>query len=454
MYFNFIWKICEQIPRFITNSSSNRLSDQSSEQQKIDTISSNESVLLAAKLGILFLLEAYIHARDKPNMLQWIDLLTRLFNSNKQACQWLITYLSTEPSCDQPSAPRRRRPQQQNLFTIFLVSSKRTKTPSSLNTAKQRQQQQKSGLSTLNDTSRANIRFMSEYFTFLIEFSRSGIKQCLMLIKSGAIIKCPEFYLNSRRPPNKKLDLSHKSAKAISRSQLKSKQPLKARVHQQQQSQKKRNKRKKKKMNSKQDMVSDTESINSVCSSSSQLLSTSSSSTASWSAASSTTSSILSSFLSSSSSSSSSDGDTASSSSLSDDDHDEVEEDDDDKDDERNEDNMDDIIPIHDQNSKLKVFEKIIALIAHLVGMNTQYQNSVHHHPDSSSDPNKKLAKAKNQKLNLNFFYKSILDDINIKNVRNTRFVDSCQFVSLFSSRASSAREKTAEKSFVYSQIY
>ena len=51
--------------------------------------------------------------------------------------------------------------------------------------------------------------------------------------------------------------------------------------------------------------------------------------------------------------------------------------------------------------------------------MNTQYQNSVHHHPDSSSDPNKKLAKAKNQKLNLNFFYKSILDDINIKNVRN-----------------------------------
>ena len=96
MYFNFIWKICEQIPRFITNSSSNRLSDQSSEQQKIDTISSNESVLLAAKLGILFLLEAYIHARDKPNMLQWIDLLTRLFNSNKQACQWLITYLSTE----------------------------------------------------------------------------------------------------------------------------------------------------------------------------------------------------------------------------------------------------------------------------------------------------------------------------------------------------------------------
>ena len=129
MYFNFIWKICEQIPRFITNSSSNRLSDQSSEQQKIDTISSNESVLLAAKLGILFLLEAYIHARDKPNMLQWIDLLTRLFNSNKQACQWLITYLSTEPSCDQPSAPRRRRPQQQQRIKPQQRNSRKIYSP-------------------------------------------------------------------------------------------------------------------------------------------------------------------------------------------------------------------------------------------------------------------------------------------------------------------------------------
>jgi ketosteroid isomerase-like protein len=261
-----------------------------------------------------------------------------------------------------------------------------------------------------------------------------------MLIKSGAIIKCPEFYLNSRRPPNKKLDLSHKSAKAISRSPLKSKQQLKARAHQQhqqQQSQKKRNKRKKKKMNSKQDMVSDTESINSVCSSSSQLLSTSSSSTASWSAASSTTSSILSSFL------TSSDGDTASSSSLFDDDHDEVEEDDDDK----------DIIPIHDQNSKLKVFEKIIALIAYLVGMNTQYQHSVHHHPDSSSDPNKKLAKAKNQKLNLNFFYKSILDDINIKNVRNILVslirASSCRYSHL-SSQEPAVLEKKQQKNHLF----
>ncbi len=430
-YFNFVWQICDQIPRFIANSS-NRQADHSSEQ-KIDTLANNESLLLAAKLGISFLLEAYIHARDKPNMLQWIDLLTKLFNSNKQACQWLISFLSTEPEngggsqiCVKlffkcPNSSIRNMFQRLFLHVInrllrdeddkesshnkeivekfihyFLSLIEKTKS-SSMTTNKQ----QKSGLASLNDTSRPNIRFMSEYFTFLIEFSRSGIEQCLMLIKSGAIIKCSEFYLNSRRPPNKKQDLSNKLAKTMTKSPIKSKHPLKVR-HQQQQNQKKKNKRKKKKINSKQD-VSDTESINSVCSSSSQLLSTSSSSTASSSAASSSTSSILSSFL----SSSSSESDTDSSSSLSDDDND-IEEDDD-----------EDIIPIHDQKSKLKVFEKIITLIAHLVEMNTQYQHSVHHHHHPDSNSNRKLIKAKNQKLNLNFFYKSILDDININNVRN-----------------------------------
>jgi hypothetical protein len=48
--------------------------------------------------------------------------------------------------------------------------------------------------------SKPNIRFMSEYFTFLIEFSRSGIEQCLMLLKSSAIQKFSQFYLNNRRP--------------------------------------------------------------------------------------------------------------------------------------------------------------------------------------------------------------------------------------------------------------
>jgi ubiquitin carboxyl-terminal hydrolase 34 len=38
------------------------------------------------------------NARDKPNMLQCIDLLTKIFNSSKEACKWLINYLCTSDS--------------------------------------------------------------------------------------------------------------------------------------------------------------------------------------------------------------------------------------------------------------------------------------------------------------------------------------------------------------------
>ncbi len=31
-------------------------------------------------------------------MLQWIDLLTKIFNSSKEACKWLINYLCTSDS--------------------------------------------------------------------------------------------------------------------------------------------------------------------------------------------------------------------------------------------------------------------------------------------------------------------------------------------------------------------
>ena len=47
-----------------------------------------ESVaLLAAKLTASFVLETLIHAKEKPTMLQWIELLTKQFNSCQPACE-------------------------------------------------------------------------------------------------------------------------------------------------------------------------------------------------------------------------------------------------------------------------------------------------------------------------------------------------------------------------------
>ena len=96
----------------------------------------------------------------------------------------------------------------------------------------------------------------------------------------------------------------------------------------------------------------------------------------------------------------------------------------------------DDIIPLHDQKSKLKVFEKIISLISLLTEQNSIFTHRQHHNftlndtsvitPSDKIMVDAEIAKNKshntNQKLNLNFFYKSILDKTNLKDVGNILF--------------------------------
>jgi len=49
---------------------------------------SDTSVLiLPAQLSSLFLLETFIHAKEKPTMVQWIELLTKQFNQCHEACE-------------------------------------------------------------------------------------------------------------------------------------------------------------------------------------------------------------------------------------------------------------------------------------------------------------------------------------------------------------------------------
>jgi len=96
----------------------------------------------------------------------------------------------------------------------------------------------------------------------------------------------------------------------------------------------------------------------------------------------------------------------------------------------------DDIIPLHDQKSKLKVFEKIIALISFLSEQHSNYIHNQHHNfnkdtsknmPEKAMDTEKvsideNNSKKNTHKLNLNFFYKSILDKTNLKDVVNILF--------------------------------
>ena len=75
-YFDFIWQVCAQVPQTLTSNFS------------------TQSTLIAARLATYFVLETLIHAKEKPTIAQWIELLTKQFNNSPQACEWLINHLS------------------------------------------------------------------------------------------------------------------------------------------------------------------------------------------------------------------------------------------------------------------------------------------------------------------------------------------------------------------------
>lgn len=75
-YFDFIWQVCSQVPQTLPSSLAPK------------------STLISARLATLFVLETLIHAKEKPTLAQWIELLTKQFNNSQNACEWLIDHMS------------------------------------------------------------------------------------------------------------------------------------------------------------------------------------------------------------------------------------------------------------------------------------------------------------------------------------------------------------------------
>ena len=81
-YFSFVWQMCSYVPRGIICA-----------KESADTSPSLTPLLLATKLGVSFFLEVYIHSRDKPQIIQWAELLTKYLNASTDACMWLVDHL-------------------------------------------------------------------------------------------------------------------------------------------------------------------------------------------------------------------------------------------------------------------------------------------------------------------------------------------------------------------------
>ena len=52
--------------------------------------------LLAVKLATSFFLESFIHAKEKLNIVQWVELLTKQFDSSTTACSWFLSHMAAD----------------------------------------------------------------------------------------------------------------------------------------------------------------------------------------------------------------------------------------------------------------------------------------------------------------------------------------------------------------------
>ncbi|XP_041108947.1 ubiquitin carboxyl-terminal hydrolase 34 isoform X2 [Polyodon spathula] len=75
-YFGFMWQLCSSIP---------------------STLPDPKAIsLMTAKLSTSFVLETFIHSKEKPTMLQWIELLTKQFNNSQAACEWFLDRMADD----------------------------------------------------------------------------------------------------------------------------------------------------------------------------------------------------------------------------------------------------------------------------------------------------------------------------------------------------------------------
>lgn len=74
-YFNFMSHVCGQIPHSLVPNQ-------------------EDVMLLAAKLSVTFFLETYIHAKEKPTMMQWVEMITKPLMASQPAAAWLLDHMA------------------------------------------------------------------------------------------------------------------------------------------------------------------------------------------------------------------------------------------------------------------------------------------------------------------------------------------------------------------------
>ncbi|XP_066257421.1 ubiquitin carboxyl-terminal hydrolase puf [Euwallacea similis] len=204
-YFNFMWQICGYIPQTI-------LPIEPNITQK------------AAQLSTSFFIETFIHAKEKPTMVQWVELVTKQFNACQEACIWFLEHMSQDvwwPVQVLLKCPNQMVRQMFQRLCIHVIqrlkqshSSLYLKVDEDVGLSKLDDPYNidiskignascvtkfiKTLLSLMEHGAKAHLKHLTEYFNFLYEFSKMGDEESKFLLAVGAINSMVHFYLGQK----------------------------------------------------------------------------------------------------------------------------------------------------------------------------------------------------------------------------------------------------------------
>nr|XP_042908715.1 ubiquitin carboxyl-terminal hydrolase 34 [Parasteatoda tepidariorum] len=198
-YFDFMWQICSYIPQTLAGH--------------------NDIILLSAKLGTSFVLETLIHAKEKPTISQWIELLTKQFSASQPACEWFLDHMAENSwwpvqiliKC--PNQVVRQLFQRLCIHvinqlkpvhcTMYLQPYSDSEESSDGDNSQIGQYSCvtkfiKKLVSLVEHGAKQHLKHLTEYFAFLLEFAKMGEEECSFLLSIEAISSIVSFYLGQK----------------------------------------------------------------------------------------------------------------------------------------------------------------------------------------------------------------------------------------------------------------
>ncbi|CAL1294964.1 unnamed protein product [Larinioides sclopetarius] len=198
-YFDFMWQICSYIPQTLSGH--------------------NDIILLSAKLGTSFVLETLIHAKEKPTIAQWIELLTKQFNASQPACEWFLDHMAENnwwPVQILIKCPNQIvRQLFQRLCIHVITQLKPIHSAMYLQPFSDSDDSSDGDISQIGQYScvtrfirklltliehgaKQHLKHLTEYFAFLLEFAKMGEEECQFLLSIEAISTIVNFYLGQK----------------------------------------------------------------------------------------------------------------------------------------------------------------------------------------------------------------------------------------------------------------